>query len=143
MPRALVALLAACLAAGCTTGQHGLYDWGEFDAGQSAELIDHDPNAALAIYAQTLEQIQQRNGRVPPGLHADYGFLLYLRGDYAGALRGFEAEKRLFPESIPLMDTLIARVRQRQGDDTPTTGVPAPTPPYSSTDSQAPQVGAP
>jgi len=142
MLRFIGALLAACLLAGCATGQRGLYDWGDFDGAQSADLIDHDPNAALAIYAQTLEQIQQRNGRVPPGLYADYGFLLYLRGDYAGALRSFDAEKRLFPESIPLMDRLIARVHERQGDAVPTSGVPAPTPPYSSTHSQAPNVEA-
>jgi hypothetical protein len=142
MARLAAVLLAACLLAGCATGSRGLYDWADFDAAQSADLIDHDPNAAVALYAQSLEQIQQRNGRVPPGLYADYGFLLYLRGDYAGALRSFEAEKRLFPESIPLMDRLSAKVHERQGDATPTAGVPAPTPPYASPDSQAPKVEA-
>jgi len=105
----------------------------------SEQLLEHDNAAAQAIYERTLTEIQQRNGRVPPGLFADYGFLLYLRGDGGGAVRAFESEKRLFPEAAPLMDTLITRVQQKQGlEPTPTAGIPAPTPPYSSSDSLPP-----
>lgn len=137
----VVAMVGLMLTLGaCTPSQRGLYDWGDYEDGMSAQLIDNDPNAALAIYVQTLNQIQQRNGRVPPGLCADYGFLLYLRGDYGGAIANFEREKQLFPEAAPLMDKLIARVNQRQGlAEPPADGVPAPTPPYSSSDSQPPQ----
>lgn len=132
--------LLVCSLGACTPAQRGLYDWGDYEDGMSAQLIDNDPNAALAIYVRTLNEIQQRNGRVPPGLFADYGFLLYLRGDYGGAIANFEREKQLFPEAAALMDKLIARVNQRQGlAGPPADGVPAPTPPYSSSDSQPPQ----
>ncbi len=140
--RARVAATLALIAAlgACTPVQHGLYDWGDYEDGMSAQLLGNDPNEAFAIYQRTLNEIQQRNGRVPPGLFADYGFLLYLRGDYGGAEANFAREKQLFPEAAPLMDKLIARVRQRQGlAGPPVDGVPAPTPPYSSTDSQPPQ----
>jgi len=52
--------------------------------------------------------------RVPPGVHAEYGFLLFQRGDYAGAIENFEKERRAFPESATLMDKLIERSKQRQ-----------------------------
>jgi hypothetical protein len=139
-PRRVAAtfILIGALSA-CTPTQHGLYDWGDYEDGMSAQLLDNDPNQALAIYERTLTEIQQRNGRVPPGLFADYGFLLYLRGNYEGAEANFGREKQLFPEAAPLMDKLIARVRQRQGLAGPAAdGVPAPTPPYSSPDSKAP-----
>jgi hypothetical protein len=138
----LVACLSALLGAGCATNR-GLYDWGDYEDATSAQLLEHDPGAAQAIYERTLTEIQQRNGRVPPGLFADYGFLLYTRGDYSGALQNFEREKQLFPEAAPLMDKLCARVRQRQGEPPSARGVAAPTPPYSSPESRPPPGGSP
>ncbi len=141
MRRAAVAGLLL-FATGCaTTASPYLYDWGDYERGNAALLLDHNSSAALTYYEQTLNELQQRQGRVPPGLFADYGFLLYLRGDYDGAQHNFEREKQLFPEAAPLMDKLIARVRERQGLAGPAAaGVPAPTPPYSSTDSRPPAV---
>ncbi len=137
------ALLAGALllVAGCAAGTGGrLYDWPGYERGLAEQLLEHDPAAAEAAYARAIAESTQRRGRVPPGLYGDYGFLLYLRGDYAGAIAAFEREKTLFVEATPLMDRLIARVRERQGTATPAAGVPAPTPPYSSPDSRAPIV---
>lgn len=136
-------LLAALLAGapglvGCTAGRSGLYDWPGYERGLAEQLLEHDAAAAEASYARALTEIEQRQGRVPPGLYGDYGFLLYLRGDYTGAIAAFEREKTLFVEATPLMDRLIARVRERQGSATPAAGIPAPTPPYSSPDSRPP-----
>ncbi len=52
--------------------------------------------------------------RVPPGVYAEYGFLLLQRGDFAGAIANFENERRAFPESAPLMTKLIERSQQQQ-----------------------------
>jgi hypothetical protein len=47
-------------------------------------------------------------------VYADYGFLLYRRGDYVGAIEKFEQEKRAFPESAALMSKLIERIQQQR-----------------------------
>ena len=44
--------------------------------------------------------------RVPPGAYADYGFLLFRRGDRKGAIAYFEKERLLFPESSAFMTKL-------------------------------------
>ncbi len=136
-----IALAALALLSGCAAGTSGLYDWGDYEDALQAQFLAHDPAAALAAYQETFVALQQNgDARVPPGLFADYGFLLYLRGDYAGARVSFAREKQLFPESAALMDRLITKVREREGLPAEG-GVPAPTPPFSSTDSQAPAVG--
>jgi hypothetical protein len=60
-------------------------------------------------------------------VYADYGFLLYRRGDYAGAMEKFDQEKRAFPESAALMSKLIERIQQQRATGGPTEqkGVPA------------------
>ena len=135
---AALLLAAAVLLGGCGVGQPSLYTWQGYEQGLGEQFINSDPAAALTAYEAALTDIQQRNGRVPPGLYGDYGFLLYLRGDAGGAVAAFRREKELFPESTALMDRLIARVEERQAGATPRAGVPAPTPPYASTDSRAP-----
>jgi hypothetical protein len=47
-------------------------------------------------------------------VYADYGSLLYRRGDYAGAIEKFEQEKRAFPESAALMSKLIESIQQQR-----------------------------
>lgn len=50
--------------------------------------------------------------RVPPGAYADYGFLLFRRGDSAGGLTYFEKEMMVFPESAIFMDKVIGRAKK-------------------------------
>jgi hypothetical protein len=136
VPACLAALLLA-VCSGCA-GRSGLYDWGEYEDALQAQYVGHDQAAALEYYQTTFSELQRRNdARIPPGLFGDYGFLLFVRGDYAGARASFEREKQLFPESGALMDRLIAKVREREGQPAEG-GIPAPTPPFSSSDSQPP-----
>jgi len=57
------------------------------------------------------------SNRVPPGVCADYGFLLYRRGDLAGAVLFFEKERNAFPESAFLMNKLIERIKKKSSQE--------------------------
>jgi hypothetical protein len=61
-----------------------------------------------------IAQIESGSKKVPPGLYADYGFMLYQRGEFSNAIAYFEKEKRIFPESKQLMDTVIKKIRDKQ-----------------------------
>lgn len=97
-------LLCVFLATGCASSMYG---WG----GYETSLYKHykDP-ADQEQFARTLEKIIERGeqkGRVPPGIYAEYGYLLMVQGRAGEAVMFFEREKALWPESTHLMDVMI------------------------------------
>ncbi len=111
--RCIVALLASAGIQGCAAT---LYDWGRYENGLSAHYIGSDDGETRTELERTVTQLQQGDPRrIPPGVLADYGFVLYQRGEYERAIEYFQREAKLFPESAALMNKLIARVRERQG----------------------------
>ena len=97
--------------AGCAPP--ALYQWGEYEDSLYRRYVKEDIAGAEAYLRETLVAAELKS-RVPPGVYADYGFLLYRRGDYAGAIEKFEQEKRAFPESAALMSKLIERIQQQR-----------------------------
>lgn len=96
----------------------GLYDWGSYEDSLYSRYTDNDFIQAEAYVSESLPTAAHPM-RVPPGVYADYGFLLYRRGDYAGALEYFEKEKSTYPESSALMTKLIGKVREKAASPAP------------------------
>lgn len=112
----LAACLAVALAVGVTAcAPTPLYRWGGYEASLYSRYAREDLVRAEVQLRNTIAVAEREGKRVPPGAYADYGFLLYRRKDYDGAVRYFEKEKAAFPESAALMSKLIERVRQQQG----------------------------
>jgi len=55
-----------------------------------------------------------KNYRVPPGVYADYGYLLFKQGKPDQAITYFRKEAVLYKESKYLMDSIISRIEQRK-----------------------------
>lgn len=106
-----LALVCGVLASGCAPKP--LYSWGDYEGSLQASYVAHDQAKALADLETTIASAQQTGGRIPPGVCAEYGFLLYSSGQRERAIEYFEREEQLFPESKPLMDKLTAKVRQQ------------------------------
>ena len=104
----------ACTMVGCATPS--IYYWGNFEDGLHNRYITQDQAQADVYLFETIRTAEQQNLRVPPGAYADYGFLLFKRGDREGAIAYFEKEKRLFPESSAFMTKLIERVKQKDAE---------------------------
>jgi hypothetical protein len=122
-----IALLAL---SGCATST-GTYDWGRYEDSLYLRYAEQDFGQAQREVYEMLPQPGHPR-RVPPGVYADYGFLLYRRGDRDGAIAYFEREKAAFPESALLMNKLIERVKQQPGQGKPSDNrlaPPAMTPP--------------
>ncbi len=108
--RCVFMLAGIMLISGCAKPQ--LYDWGDY--ADSLECRYEKGDAAQAEQALREQMVEYGTGKhVPPGVYADYGFLLFRRGDIGGALAYFEKEKSTFPESSYLMDKLIARIKKK------------------------------
>lgn len=104
---------------GCAS--NSLYDWGHYEDSLYDRYVKEDLTHGEAYAQETITDTERNQGRVPPGVYADYGFLLYRRGDKTGAVAYFEKEKHAFPESTALMAKLIERVRKQEStQDTPT-----------------------
>jgi hypothetical protein len=96
----------AFILTGCA-GNKSFYEWGSYQPALVNYYKNGDASAFEARLNASLEK-GERKKRVPPGMHAELGYILYARGDYANAASHFAAEKALFPESTALMDKLIA-----------------------------------
>jgi len=100
-------LMAVLLATGCSTPKT-TYDWGRHD--QDLFNLMKDPGK-LEAYGLSLRQIIDSHPdgkRLPPGICAEYGYILISAGRLGEALPYFELEKKFWPESTHIMDRMIA-----------------------------------
>jgi hypothetical protein len=105
----LLALPALAAALGCMAPDaRGAYDWGGYDRHLHA-LMKHPGELDKYGAALKARLDQDPDGRrVPPGLNAEYGYVLMASGRRAEAAECFTREKTRWPESTQLMDRMIA-----------------------------------
>lgn len=106
-----VIAVPAILLTGCAP--QGLFYWGDYESSLYGRYVQNDGQHTEAYLRGTFTEAEIQHRKVPPGVYADYGFLLYTKGDKAGAIAYFEKERALYPESTALMNKLIERIRQK------------------------------
>lgn len=105
-------IFSTLLLGGCAPP--GLFYWGEYENSLYERYVENDTGQTEVLLQESFAEALNTNQRVPPGLYADYGFMLYKRGDKTGAINFFDKEKKLYPESSLLMTKLIDRVNQQK-----------------------------
>jgi hypothetical protein len=108
-----ILMAAASFALGCVPNPT-LYEWGQYE--QTLHAAYKNPSAIPEFQAELLGLIQasELNGSPPPpGIYAEYGYALYLRGQFNGAIVYFAKERETWPESAVLMTTVIKRLEGR------------------------------
>lgn len=110
-----IVIVAALLALGGCATNHGLYDWGGYDALLYESYKDPAgvPKNMQALAAH-IGALEKGGKRVAPGLHADLGTMLLQAGDKAGALSSFRRERELWPESAVVMDAMIKNLEAKK-----------------------------
>jgi hypothetical protein len=115
LPKLLPVLLAAVLLVGCQTSRNQYY-WGHYE---DIVYVSYANPGTASVDSQVLimETDLQKAGaaglRVPPGFHAQLGYLYFQQGKADLARQEFETEKRLFPEAAVLMDRLSANLARK------------------------------
>ncbi len=96
-------------ALGC--GPSTKYHWGNYE--NSLYRYYKNPSEVEEMAEALAEIIEkgERDGKVPPGLYAEYGYLLFVTGNTGEAIAYFEKEKNIWPESSVLMDKMIATTK--------------------------------
>ena len=69
---------------------------------------------AATMLLATINEAQANNGKVGPGIHADYGYLLLKQGRTDEAIAELQKEAALYQESKPLMETMVSRIQGRK-----------------------------
>lgn len=96
---------AAALVTGCA-GPGTIYEWGGYQPALNGYTKTGDTAQFETAILVTIAKGEEK-GRVPPGIYAELGFLLFNTNRPAEAVIFFQREKEAFPESAILMDRLI------------------------------------
>lgn len=97
-----------------------LYDWGNYEG--SLYQLMKDPTS-LDQYGATLNRQITRaevDGKVPPGIYAEYGYFLVTTHKPQEAVAWFQKEKAKWPESRILMDKMILTCQSQKAKPTET-----------------------
>jgi hypothetical protein len=102
--------LIILLMLGC--GPRTLYTWEHYDN----HLYGHykDP-AQKERFIEALKEVvneAEASGKVPPGIYAEYGYVLYEQGNGPMAIQYFQKEAEKWPESRIFMTKMIAIVQK-------------------------------
>lgn len=105
-----ILMLASVLSLSGCAAQNRMYNWGRYDPAMYAY---YKTPAKLDEFEGALREImvppsggQQKP--VPPGIYAEYGYLLLQQGKASDAVEYFRQEVAHWPESNVLMQRMIA-----------------------------------
>jgi hypothetical protein len=95
---------------GCAA-QKPMYYYGDYSQSLYAlkkEPTDETKKQHIEVL-QNIMTVTKEDGyvRVPPGIYAEYGYMMHITGKTTEAIKYFALEKQTYPESGLLMDRLI------------------------------------
>lgn len=105
---AFIALLASC------TAPKTLYSWGKYETTSYNYLKNTDEKSIQELienYQKVIEDQKGTRGVVPPGVYADYGFLLLQEGKTKDGKDLLLKEIALYPESKIFIDRILKKLK--------------------------------
>lgn len=107
----LVLVLAILTVTGCAPKTR--YNWHSYDD----VLYQHYKNPTESeAFVEALKDVVDEgdaSGRIPPGMYAEYGYVLYEQGKISDAIVYFQKESDKWPESKIFMTKVIAIAKKR------------------------------
>lgn len=102
-------LLLGCIILVGTTGcTKTIYNWHSYESSLYQYYKNPD---SIHDYAESLSELVKNDNHIPPGLYAEYGYILYIMGKSNEALSYFQKEKETWPESTYLMDLMTKKIK--------------------------------
>jgi len=94
---------------GCATPP--MYHWGNYEHSLYQYYKHPEDESKIAESLATIIKDGEVDGRVPPGIYAEYGYFLLSSGHSGEAITYFKKEKKIWPESSMLMDKMIGSAK--------------------------------
>ncbi|BCX78928.1 DUF4810 domain-containing protein [Campylobacter sp. 19-13652] len=105
MKKVAIFLVTVLFLAGCGGASKSLYAMRSHDV----KLYEYSKTADTKATLAELDAVIKANPkRVPPGVYAEYGYLLLKQKEAASAVEYFKKEMALYPESAKFMQRMIA-----------------------------------
>jgi hypothetical protein len=104
-------IATAILFLGCAPT--GRYYWGKYSTSQYLLMKNANDDARKDHKAELLNIMltsKQKSKPIPPGICAEYGYILLNEGDYSAASSYFNKEVENYPESAPLMQLILKKI---------------------------------
>jgi hypothetical protein len=92
-----------------------LYSWGKYEQASYNYLKKADEKSTELIIKEYKSVINKQKGTrkmIPPGMHADYGFLLIQKGNMADGIANLKKEINLYPESKIFIDRILKLIEE-------------------------------
>lgn len=110
---AAFAVMFAGLVVSCGSNPK-LYSWYNYQTDYYHYVKNNDKESLedlLKTYDKIIAKQSETRGIVPPGIYADYGYLLLEAGKKSEAAEMFAKELELYPESETFISSLIKRTK--------------------------------
>lgn len=114
MYKTMAALCALLWLSGCAH-QKTMYQWGDYE--DTLFVMYNEPaekQEALAEYIAFINQGGTAQKPIAPGLLAEAGTFMLEKGDLDEAIKFYQLEYDAWPESQPMMGTLIQNLEARR-----------------------------
>ncbi len=115
MKKLLLSVVCMIAIASCTTSQKPLYSWYDSEDATykytkrgTEELL----TKAMAQYEKVIEKQKGSRKVVPPGVNAEYGYLLIKSGKKEEGLALLRAEIKAYPESEKFISRIINQLEK-------------------------------
>ena len=115
MKKMFVAAVAVLTLASCCTVQPDLYSWYDSEDAtyQYTKRASEEKLAeAMAQYKKVISTQKGARGVVPPGVNAEYGYLLVKAGQKQEGLTLLKQEVALYPESEKFISRIIKQLQK-------------------------------
>jgi len=115
MRRLALSVVAACVLLSACAKAPLTYNWGEYSS--SLYKLKKDPSdenlqAHKEVLVQIIQGSNQQSLRVPPGLYAEYGYILVKEGKIEQGIRYLDLETQTYPESKVFVERVKAQAVQ-------------------------------
>ena len=114
-PAALLAvMMSSCLSAKQLDEQQVMYDWDNYSEVTYNYVMGKDKKSRaemMTMYESIIVNGEDSiSGRVPPGVYADYGYMLVEQGNEIEGVEYLKKEIELYPSSEPFLRKIIVRI---------------------------------
>lgn len=107
-------IIAASILTGCFPSKH-LYSWHGYDNVSYAYSKTRTPERELELIETYEKMIQKQSGSrnmVPPGIYAEYGYILAKKGNADKGIQMLEMEIKYYPESEVFINRIIKQLQK-------------------------------
>lgn len=114
MIRYFIFITSVLLLASCSLMQKPLYNYAQYEDAVYRYITVQDEKSEERLiknYEKILEKLGSRK-TPPPGVCADYGYLLLKKGETTKGKALLEREKKLYPESAGFINAILKRIEK-------------------------------